>query len=86
MSLNNRWCVNMKLIHDFWMNLVSKELYRPPCARGTQAVIKFLEERELPSNPKAPVQSNYGFCNGTLYYNCSALLELMIEGSREIFD
>jgi len=39
---------------------VSKELYRPPCARGTQAVIKFLEERELPSNPKAPVQSEMG--------------------------
>lgn len=32
---------------------VSKELYRPPCAKGTQAVIKYLEERELPSNPKA---------------------------------
>lgn len=33
---------------------VSKELYRPPGARGTSAILKFLEEREAPSNPKAP--------------------------------
>jgi hypothetical protein len=33
--------------------LVSKELYRPPGARGTSAILKFLEEREAPSNPKA---------------------------------
>lgn len=33
--------------------LVSKELYRPPGARGTSAILKFLEEREPPSNPKA---------------------------------
>lgn len=39
---------------------VSKELYRPPCAKGTLAVIKYLEERELPSNPKAPAQSEMG--------------------------
>ncbi|KZS13027.1 Eukaryotic translation initiation factor 2A [Daphnia magna] len=32
---------------------VSKELYRPPGARGTSAILKFLEEREPPSNPKA---------------------------------
>ncbi|XP_046444470.1 eukaryotic translation initiation factor 2A-like isoform X2 [Daphnia pulex] len=32
---------------------VSKELYRPPGARGTSAILKFLEEREAPSNPKA---------------------------------
>lgn len=32
---------------------MSKELYRPPGARGTSAILKFLEEREPPSNPKA---------------------------------
>lgn len=30
---------------------VSKELYRPPGARGTSAILKFLEEREAPSKP-----------------------------------
>ncbi len=49
----------MLIMINYSLFIVSKELYRPPGARGTSAILKFLEEREPPSNPKAVKSSKY---------------------------